>query len=202
MAIEKTIFAGMDNAQKTIAFKEWLADSGLFDSVELDGATVNCYVGERLAFAFWKTLKPHVAYLKNGYEWYMGDFSISQLSYGVKTSKGIYIRAQQTYRMHIFITKSNNGDVVVLRNYHELGVEVPDLEKSPAYVSGSYEWQVPGSCFVKQETTSMASISSYGTNTYPVGLYLLVFNQYPNEEGIITVNGKKYYSNTFIALEE
>lgn len=202
MAIEKTIFAGMGYEQKRTAFKEWLADSGLFDSVELDSSAIKCYFGERLVYEFWKTAAYHAAYLKNGYEWDMGDFSISQLSYGVKTSKGIYIQAQQTYKMHIFITKSNNGDIVVLRNYHELAVEVPDLEKSPAYVSGSYAWQVPGSCFVKQETTSMASISSYGTNTYPVGLYLLVFNQYPKEEGIITVNGKKYYSNTFMALEE
>lgn len=202
MAIEKTIFAGMGDEQKRIAFKEWLADSGLFDSVELDGSTVKCYAGERLVYEFWKTSEYHAAYLKNGYEWDMGDFAISQLSYGVKTSKGIYIRAQQTYNMHIFITKSNNGDIVVLRNYHELAVEVPDLEKSPAKVSGAYSWNVPASCFVKQETTSMAPISSYGTNTYPVGLYLLVFNQYPNEEGIIIINGKKYYSNTFIALEE
>lgn len=202
MVIEKTIFAGMGDAQKRTAFKEWLADSGLFNSVELDGSTIKCYVGERLVYEFWKTSEYHAAYLKNGYEWDMGDFSISQLSYGVKTSKGIYIQAQQTYIMRIFITKSNNGDIVVLRNYHELGVEVPDLEKSPAYVSGTYTWNVPSSCFVKQETTSMAPISSYGTNTYPVGLYLLVFNQYPSEEGTITVNDKRYYSNGFIALEE
>jgi len=200
--IEKTIFAGMSDAQKRTAFKEWLADSGLFDSVELDGTTVKCYVGERLVYEFWKTASYHVAHLKNGYEWDMGDFGISQLSYGVKTSKGIYIQAQQTYKMHIFITKSNNGDIVVLRNYHELEVNVPDLEKSPAYVSGTYTWNVPGSCFVKQEATSMAPISSYGTNTYPVGLYLIVFNQYPNEEAKIIVDGKKYYSNGFIALEE
>lgn len=202
MAIEKTIFAGMGDEQKRTAFKEWLADSGLFDSVELDGSTVKCYVGERLVYEFWKTSTSHVAHLKNGYEWDMGDFSISQLSYGVKTSKGIYIQAQQTYIMHLFITKSNNGDIVVLRNYNKEGTEAIDLEKSPIYVRNAYTWSIPSSCFVKQETTSLAPMPSYGTNTYPVGLYLLVFNQYPDEEGIITVNGKKYYSNGFIALEE
>jgi hypothetical protein len=200
--IEKTIFAGMGDEQKLTAFKEWLADSDLFDSVELDSTTVKCYVGERLAFAFWKTESYHSAYLKNGYEWKMGDFNISQLSYGVKTSKGIYIQAQQSYKMHIFITKSNNGDIVALRNYNKEDVEVPDLEKSPANVSGVYEWNVPSSCLVKQEITSLSPIPSYGTNTYPVGLYLLVFNQYPDEEATITVNGKRYYSNGFIALEE
>ena len=200
--IEKTIFAGMGDEQKRTAFKEWLADSGLFDSVELDGSTVKCYVGERLVYEFWKTPSYHAAYLKNGYEWKMGDFSISQLSYGVKTSKGIYIQAQQTYKMHIFITKSNNGDIVVLRNYNEGVVDVPDLEKSPPYVGNTYTWSVPVPCFTKQGVTALAPIPSYGADTYPVGLYLLISNQYPREEAIIEVNGKRYYSNGFIALEE
>ena len=202
MAIEKTIFAGMSDEQKLTAFKEWLADSGLFDSVELDGSSVKCYVGERLVFEFWKTSQLDVAYLKNGFQWNIADFQVSQLSYGIKTSKGIYIYAKQTYKMHLFITKSNNGDIVVLRNYNKEGTEAIDLEKSPIYVPDAYTWTVPNSCFIKQETTSLAPMPSYGTNTYPVGLYLLVFNQYPDEEAIITVNDKRYYSNGFIALEE
>lgn len=200
--IEKTIFAGMDNDKKITAFKEWLANSELFDSVERDGWKVSCYVGERLVYEFWKRPSYHAAYLKNGYEWDMGDFNLSQLSYGIKTSKGIYIQAQQTYKMHIFITKSDNGDIVVLRNYNKTEVDVPDLEKSPAWVSGTYTWNVPSSCSVKQRITALAPIPSYGTDTYPVGLYLLIFSQYPDTEAIIEVNGKKYYSNGFIALEE
>lgn len=202
MAIEKTIFDGMVDEQKRTAFKEWLADSGLFDNVELDGSAVKCYVGERLVCEFWKTSQSDVVYLKNGFEWNIADFQVYQLSYGIKTSKGIYIQAQQTYIMHIFITKSNNGDIVVLRNYNKEVTEAIDLEKSPIYVPNTYTWAVPSSCFVKQEATSLAPIPSYGTNTYPVGLYLIVFNQYPNEEAKIIVDGKKYYSNGFIALEE
>ena len=202
MAIEKTIFDGMGDEQKLTAFKEWLADSGLFDSVELDWTTVKCYVGERLVCEFWKTSQSDVVYLKNGFQWDIADFQVSQLSYGIKTSKGIYIQAQQTYKMHLFITKSNNGDIVVLRNYNKEVTEAIDLEKSPIYVPNTYTWSIPSSCFIKQETTSLAPMPSYGTNTYPVGLYLLVFNQYPDEEAIITVNDKRYYSNGFIALEE
>jgi hypothetical protein len=56
--------------------------------------------------------------------------------------------------------------------------------------------------WIKSFKTSLAPIVNAKALTYADGLYLQVFSQYPGVEGIITINGKQYYTDGVLALEE
>lgn len=202
MAIETTIFRGLSDSDKRTAFCNFLANSGLFDSVTIDDITVKCYVDETDIIDFFSTSNSHYAHLENGFDWFLGDFTISELALGVKTSKGIYIKADQTYSMDIFIAKTNEGNICVFKCYHEGGAALVDIKNSAAYEVGSYEWSIPSGALSAQSMTVLAPVPCYGANTYADGLYLQAFNEFPYVAGEFVIGDKHYYSNGYMALKD
>jgi hypothetical protein len=97
-------------------------------------------------------------------------------------------------------TKSNEGTVSVALN-EGTKYSCADYDNSSGFTSFSFPTVVDNT-FVKSGMTVLAPVVNAKALTYADGLYLQVFSQYPGVEGVITINGKQYYTDGVLALEE
>jgi hypothetical protein len=201
MAIEKTVFTnsgGVDHASEIVA---WLTAnaSDFFDTIETNpDGHILCKIDGGMAIKINMNVRDKAAVrIKNGslktinstsYEW----------RYGVKTSKGIAV--YNTDGFCIMATKSNEGTVsVALKEGTQYSCA--DYDNSTKFVTFNSPVIVDNT-WIKSFKTSLAPIVNAKALTYADGLYLQVFSQYPGVEGIITINGKQYYTDGVLALEE
>jgi hypothetical protein len=118
--------------------------------------------------------------------------------YGIKTSKGLLIYFNYTSNLGcVAIVKTNEGGTFIARRWQ--GWCAADFDNSAAiesYVATGTPWNL------QSDKTVLAPIVASHADTYADGLYLQLFAQYPNTDSILTVDGKKYYSDGVFALEE
>lgn len=203
MAIEKTVFSGQSRETRGAEIVSWLTANGteFFDSVEQssDYNFVRCYKGDKLALEICiagGTNKTTV-YAANGTS---SGAPMNGLywDYGIKTSKGLLIYFNYTSNPGcVAVVKTNEGGTFIARRY--AGWCAADFDNSAAiesYVATGTPWNH------QSDKTVLAPIVASHADTYADGLYLQLFAQYPNTDSILTVDGKKYYSDGVFALEE
>ena len=203
MAIEKTVFTstGFTNLANEIAAWITANASEFFDNIEVsdnNGIRVLCEIDGATAIRISTTVRDKSAVrIKNGEIYEPNTYSTGWL-YGVKTSKGIAI--YNTDDLCIMATKSNEGTVsVALKNASIYACA--DFDKSsdfikfihPTYFNSKWRYS---------SKTVLTPVVNANALTYADGLYLQVFSQYPNVDGIISINGKQYYTDGAFALEE
>ena len=207
MAIEKivkTVFTSTTGDAMASEIAAWLTAnaSDFFDEIEASGGPrVLCYIDGVSAVRI-NTDTSGTSYISakndkytelaaNGTNW----------RYGVKTSKGIAVyNASGDYRYCIMATKSNEGTVSLAMTGTNI-YACADFDKSSDLVDFKTPTRVDNT-WVKSGKTVLAPIVNANSLTYADGLYLQVFSQYPGVEGIITINGKQYYTDGVLALEE
>jgi hypothetical protein len=203
MAIEKTVFTNSGGVNLANEIAAWLTAnaSDFFDEIEVytnDEPIVYCGIDGGMAIKINVNVRDKAAVrIKSGslrtinstsYEW----------RYGVKTSKGIAV--YNTDGFCIMATKSNEGTVSVALN-EGTKYSCADYDNSTKFVTFNFPTVVDNT-FVKSGMTVLAPVVNAKASTYADGLYLQVFSQYPGVEGIITINGKQYYTDGVLALEE
>lgn len=204
MAIEKTVFSGQNKETRGAEIVTWLTANGseFFDSVEQssDYNYVKCYKGDKLALeiCIYGSTSKTTVYAANGTS---SDAAMNGLywDYGIKTSKGLLIYFNYTSSPGcVAIVKTNEGGTFIARRYN--GWCAADFDNSASIDnydnSGLHTWTN------SSDLTVLAPIVASHADTYADGLYLQLFAQYPNTDSILTVNGKRYYSDGVFALEE
>lgn len=204
MAIEKTVFSGQNKETRGAEIVAWLTANGseFFDSVEQssDYNYVKCYKGDKLALeiCIYGSTSQTTVYASNGTS---SGVAMNGLywDYGIKTSKGLLIYFNYTSNLGcVAIVKTNEGGTFIARRYS--GWCAADFDNSALIDnydnSGLHTWTN------SSDLTVLAPIVASHADTYADGLYLQLFAQYPNTDSILTVNGKKYYSDGVFALEE
>jgi hypothetical protein len=204
MAIEKTVFTGTTGDAMASEIAAWLTAnaSEFFDRIEIDSDThVYCYIdGVRAVHINTDTTGTSYISAKNDKYTELAANGTNWL-YGVKTSKGIAVyNASGDYRYCIMATKSNEGTVSLAMTGTNI-YACADFDKSSDLVDFKTPTRVDNT-FVKSGMTVLAPIVNANALTYADGLYLQVFSQYPNVDGIFTINGKQYYTDGVLALEE
>ena len=203
MGIEKTVFSGQNKETRGAEIVAWLTANGseFFDSVEQssDYNFVRCYKGDKLALEiciYGSTSKTKV-YAANGA---VSEATMNGLywDYGIKTSKGLLIYFNYTSKPGcVAIVKTNEGGTFIVRRYDGwCGADFDNSAAIESYVSTGTPWNI------QSDKTVLAPIVASHADTYADGLYLQLFAQYPNTDSILTINGKKYYSDGVFALEE
>ena len=224
MAIEKTVFSATAGANRLAELRAWLAENATdyFDTVtEISSSSFYCKKDNKNVLRFITGSSQSIyTYLSNGSEKSWRCDSNFNADYAVKTSKGILLHTPSdadTTSMpnSIYITKTQNDGLAIVvvgtlfdsTDYNEYCSA--DFEQTPSwayYVRASknadglaeFKRNMHKTC----EMTVLQPIPCKSSATYAVGLYHLFYNQYLNAEGIITANGKNYYSNGYLALEE
>jgi hypothetical protein len=201
MAIEKTVFTSTTGDAMASEIAAWLTAnaSDFFDRIEAitdNGTRVYCYIdGVRAVDINTATVGAGSVSIKNGL--YKATTSTGWL-YGIKTSKGIALRNRGG--CCYAICKTNEDTVSVALREGAIYV-CADFDNSSNFVD-SKPPIYNGSYWIQSGKTVLAPVVNANALTYADGLYLQVFSQYPNVEGIISINGKQYYTDGEFALEE
>lgn len=116
----------------------------------------------------------------------------------VKTTYGILIYYKSTqYNATLIIAKDSNGNTVAIATsyYPKIYPINLILDSQIGYISCDY---IPCNYF-----TSLCPISTQNSTTAIPGVYFTPFKQYStNDLRILSINGKQYVANDYIALEE
>lgn len=117
----------------------------------------------------------------------------------VKTTYGILIYYKSdSYNITLIIAKDSNGNTVAIAtsSYESKLYPInPILDSKTNYISYDYI-----SC---NYFTSLCPISTQNSATAIPGVYFTPFRQYStNDIRILSINGKQYVANDYIALEE
>ena len=116
----------------------------------------------------------------------------------VKTTYGILIYYKSdSYNVTLIITKDSNGNTVAVAASNDSKFYPINLilDSRISYISCDY---IPCNYF-----TSLCPISTPNSATAIPGVYFTPFRQYSsNDIRILTINGKQYVANDYIALEE
>lgn len=227
MAIEKTIFTTSAGANRLAELREWLVANATdyFDEItEVASSAFLCKKNNKNVIKFKNGSQSYsdgnMLYTANNSFLIMRTAESFNANYVVKTSKGILIHFPSEYSTTslantIFITKTQNYGLSIAfvgvtygsTDYNEY--RVYDFEHTPTfdyYVRASKDTSgltsFKSQMYKKEEMTVPQPIPCHGTASYGVGLYQLYYSQFPLTEGEITANGKNYYSNGYLALEE
>lgn len=210
MAIKTTYFVNTtvaaDNAAEVYA---WLQENATeyFDSFAIseDGLTVSCFIGEleAVTFAFNSSeMFQFIVTLPNGTtSKHSATNSDKFITKAVKTSNGIVFQLED-YIPFMIITKSANGETATVHNNtynisttNKIYAAIPTKDSAFASFSVYYDIAV-------NDYTSITNVVCPSGAGYLPNLYRMVFSQYRGTEGIISLNGKKYYTNGYLALAE
>ena len=201
--IEKTVFTSATGEEMASEIAAWLTAnaSEFFDKIETitdNGIHVYCFIDDvRAVDINTGNSGAGSVSIKNG-KYVAGSFWGTGWLYGVKTSKGIAVYHRGHYC--IMVTKSNEGTVSLAMTGTNI-YACADFDKSSDLVDFKTPTRVDNT-WVKSGKTVLAPIVNANSLTYADGLYWQVFSQYPGVEGIITINGKQYYTDGVLALEE
>lgn len=225
MAIEKTVFTATVGPNRLSELRNWLAENATdyFDTItEISSNTFYCKKNSKNVLAFKNNGQNDniSTYLSNTTSKDWRSESTFNANYAVKTSKGILIHfpsdaSATSFPTNIFVTKTQNDGLAIAvpgTSYASTDFNeycVADFEQTPSwsyYVKttknaeglSSFKNQLG----IEEELTVLLPIPCHGSPTYCVGLFQARYTQYPAIEGIITANGKNYYSNGYFALEE
>lgn len=223
MSIIQTTFPTNNVATNKTQLLAWLEANATdyFDSYDTDGDYIICKNGESNVIKIWYTA-PYgsgEAYGFTLYNRYGSSVSCTNaflVSATVKTSKGIFIRAQAVneYSIYndIFISKAENGHIAIAAicfegqiNSHYDRFRCYDFEDAPSiptiYASErGNAVSVVSRISTQMAETSLAKIPFYNTVSHFTDVYQLVHNQYYGVYGIINVDGVDYFTNGCIAL--
>jgi hypothetical protein len=203
MSIEKTVFTSATGDAMASEIAAWLTAnaSEFFDRIETitdNGIHVYCYIdGVRAVDINAGTSGDSSVSIKNG-KYVAGGSRGTGWLYGVKTSKGIAV--YHNTRTCIMATKSNEGTVSVATRYTNI-YACADFDKSSDFVKFNPPTTI-STYWIQSGKTVLAPIVNANALTYADGLYLQVFSQYPNVDGIFTINGKQYYTDGVLVLAE
>lgn len=116
----------------------------------------------------------------------------------VKTTYGILIYYKSdSYNATLIIAKDSNGNTVAIATSYDSKLYPINLilDSKTNYISCDY---IPCNYF-----TSLCPISTQNSATAIPGVYFTPFRQYgTNDIRILSINGKQYVANDYIALEE
>ena len=116
----------------------------------------------------------------------------------VKTTYGILIYYKSDpYNATLIIAKDSNGNTVAIATSYDSKLYPINLilDSKTDYISCDY---IPCNYF-----TSLCPISTQNSATAIPGVYFTPFRQYStNDLRILSINGKQYVANDYIALEE
>lgn len=116
----------------------------------------------------------------------------------VKTTHGILIYYKSAaYNTTLIITKDSNGNTVAIATSYDSKLYPINLilDSETSYISCDYI-----SC---NYFTSLCPISTQNSATAIPGVYFTPFRQYStNDIRILSINGKQYVADDYIALEE
>lgn len=212
MAIKTTYFVNTtvvaDNAAEVYA---WLQGNATeyFDSFAIseDGLTISCFIGELEAVTFTFSESAAVIFtvtLPNGTtSTHKGNTTTDRyIKKAVKTSCGIVFQIMD-YVPFAIITKSANGETATVHNKSHavssgsthICAVIPTMDTAFAGFNVYHD-------IAANNYTSIANVVCPSGVGYLPNLYRMVFNQYRGTEGIISLNGKKYYTNGYLALAE
>lgn len=220
MAIKTTYFVNTtvaaDNAAEVYA---WLQENATeyFDSFAIsdDGLKISCFIGELEAvnisgFGDGTTSQAlkFVTTLNNGTTCNASAPSASPSWYinkAIKTSNGIafcLILNENAYKPWFFITKAASGETAfvfgsntTVNTSQKVYAVIPT--KDSIFTSFSVYYDI-----TTDNYTSIANVVCPSGVGYLPNVYRMVSSQYRGTEGIISLNGKKYYTNGYLALAE
>lgn len=201
--IEKTVFTSATGEEMASEIAAWLTAnaSEFFDRIETitdNGIHVYGFIDDvRAVDINTGNSGAGSVSIKNG-KYVAGNFWGTGWLYGIKTSKGIAVYHSGHYC--IMVTKSNEGTVSLATKDTSI-YACADFDKSSDFIKFNPPTKVSSS-WVQSGKTVLAPVVNANALTYADGIYLQVFSQYPNVDGIFTINGKQYYTDGVLALEE
>lgn len=229
MAIEKTLFTGLNAQDNYAEVSAWLVKNAAdyFDTIDVPSGAqeVSCKVGDVTALKFdwgteFNTQRSFQVNAKNGANINSGYYYVHDRCcwrYGYKTDSGIVICNNLTnaHQASIIISKNNNGDLIfaVLRpSSPNVGApsnwaEIIDFNSLASVKSDESSQSDPAARhringIIPASMTALAPIVS-DVETYCDKIMITPFSQYSNMcWGIINVDGTKYVYNGFFALKE
>ena len=202
MAIEKTAFTSATGVEMATEIAAWLTvnASEFFDSIEVNDQSTHVYGlidGVRAIDIDTGGSGTSSVSIKNGKSVGGGFYSTGWL-YGIKTSKGIAV--YHTGKNCIIVTKSNEGTISVAIRFSNT-YACADFDKSSDLIKFNHPTYFDSKWRYSSKTV-LTPVVNANALTYADGLYLQVFPQYPNVDGIISINGKQYYTDGTFALDE
>lgn len=220
-----------DQYEEVLDFMETYA-ADLFDDITGDAQSGKIFCNKRTdvpmgALTLCCDTGSYIAYLfaPRGTSYSVESMSVPsgvKFDYGVATSKGIYINWTissnlPTSRSGIFISKSiNNTPYAVFMFFDNTtsngrmgNVDLGTTDVNPDYGwiskiwDGYSDFYVCGNSTTMQATyTALNPVVSQYAQSYTPHIYQMHFNQFPQQEGKLTLNGYSYYTNGYFALAD
>lgn len=223
MAITKTTFAsGSSNLSQVTAWLQANA-TDYFDEISFSGTAIICEKDGHDAFVISNNNNTRYRmYISNATSAFLfGEATL----FGVSTSKGLLLRSLYTYGANnysdIIITKTDSNNLAFVAagigepnggssyaSAYYYAIDFDSLTLTPWIVTSptmpSRQWaQNQITKFYQADKTSIANIVCKNTDSYIPSVYQMVFSQYSDDTtGIITLDGKQYFTNGCFALAD
>ena len=217
MAIVKTTFASGSSNISQVA--SWLQANATdyFDEISLSGTTITCTKDGHTAFAMTSTSSSRYRiYTANAnYVTFRGD----DVLFGISTSKGLFMRSvgldNPSYYSYtdVFISKTDSGGL----SFVVYGIDAGTQNNNARFYATDFNapsidfWVdsngASGSYYIPKyltrldaNKTSIANVVCKNTDSYTPDVYQMVYSQYSYDTtGVITLDGKQYFTNGCLA---
>ena len=203
MAIEKFTFTGTSSKPNDAEVLKYFQDNATnyFDKIEYtsDNRAITLSSGSTAKISIlMDSPYPIKIVIANGNTATVELNTNTYPSIAVKTTYGILIYySSGSYNVTLVIAKDSNGNTVAIATSYDSKLYPINLilDSKTNYISCDY---MPCNYF-----TSLCPISTQNSATAIPGVYFTPFRQYTtNDIRILSINGKQYVANDYIALEE
>lgn len=221
MAIVKTTFdSGSSNLSQVAAWLQANA-TDYFDDITLANSIITCTKDGHTALEIRDTSDSrYTFYTSSGQS--LVVMSYNRTLFGVSTSKGLFIRSvglpnSSYYNMDdIFITKTDSGELAFVMialisegsngcaRYYAFDFNAPSITYYLSSGTSPEPYYMPKHLtFFDSDKTSIANIVCKNTDSYTPDVYQMVYSQYSYDTtGIITLDGKQYFTNGCLAIAD
>ena len=221
MAIVKTTFdSGSSNLSQVAA---WLQENATdyFDEITLANSIITCTKDSHTALEISDTsASRYTFYTSSGQS--LAVVSYDRPLFGVSTSKGLFIRSvglpnSSYYNMDdIFITKTDSGELAFVMiamvaetsnsstRFYAFAFDAPSITYYFTSGTSPSPYYIPKYLtFFDDYKTAMSNVVCKNTDSYTPDVYRLTHSQYSYDTtGVITLDGKDYFTNGCFALAD
>lgn len=212
MSIEKTLFTSSDKVNELY---NWLRANATeyFSRINISSGSIACYKDNSSAINFASGTGTPTAYLANGTSLSAYGISGTYPDYVVKTENGIYLHNSGGHE--VIVTKTDHDTlafVFICLATSALGsarIRTADYSRDNYFT----DWGlIVGTTtmdnmkeFMSHANTGLTALVPVvpgASDSYCPGLFVAAYTQYGRQEGIIELDGVKYWYNGCFALRE
>lgn len=221
MAIVKTTFdSGSSNLSQVAAWLQANA-TDYFDEITLANSIITCTKDGHTALEIRDTSNSrYTFYTSSGQS--LAVVSEGRPLFGVSTSKGLFIRSvglsnPSYYNMDdIFITKTDSGELAFVMiaqiaetsnsstRFYAFAFDAPSITYYLISGTSPEPYYIPKYLtFFDDYKTAMSNVVCKNTDSYTPDIYRLTHSEYSYDTtGIISLDGKDYFTNGCLALAD